>query len=588
MDTFDTPEDNKPTVPLWARSAPALRRTVAALRTESGITATASLLPATLVTGCANLATHQLYSWQAAVAAVAIIGGTGYLGVKGLAHKWTPAATWTFLGTSAVALDIGATVVGQGWTDFFSWGAFVAASFGARLAYLHGTAEKRSKVRTEDAKSRSLDAKTELTLLKAQTEQIQAQLKLAQLDKLNAPEPEPYRPNLAGFTVEEAALRVAFWDIYQAELLTCDIEPTLTGYAATIGLPHNLSRDQVKTQWDKISTALRVSGRFVLGDGTHTNELRAKFIDATRKSDIDVTWSMGRLSKDTRRVSLGIDTETGEEVFIRFDERTLVCGASGTGKSWSTRSMMAHAHIHGDLVLIDGKGEEGNIWELVARVANEAEDILDLIDEMHAEMNHRKVIMKQNRESVWSGTQLTAMVDEGQVVLSAIATDKKNAAERLQKLRELSSLGRSRGIVLWWATQKPVMSGSAPGVDNLIAPNLLQRFSLRVADSQEARTALDDCAYYAPHAIPDNPAWRGHGYLKGYGPSLIRTWTMDDEAVMSLPEKKWGTSVLAASGISDADKVTRFFLAHPEASGREAARELDIPESTVRRIRKTL
>jgi S-DNA-T family DNA segregation ATPase FtsK/SpoIIIE len=250
--------------------------------------------------------------------------------------------------------------------------------------------------------------------------------------------------------------------------------------------------------------------------------------------------------------------------------------------------MMAHAHHYGDLVLIDGKGEEGTVWEGVARVVIEAEDILDMVDELHADMTHRRDVMRKSGSSVWTGSQLTAVVDEGQVVLAILASDKPNAAERLQRLRELSSLGRSRGVVLWWATQKPVMSGSAPGIDNLIAPNMLQRFSLRVADEQEARTALDDCAHYGPNLIPDDRSMRGHGYLKGFGPSLVRTWTMDDAAVRSLPVKQWGTQVLSAAALPNEDKVARYFLAHPEASGRQAARDLDIPESTVRKIRKSL
>lgn len=246
-------------------------------------------------------------------------------------------------------------------------------------------------------------------------------------------------------------------------------------------------------------------------------------------------WSPDLMPADPLMMSLGQDTETGEHVLIPFDERMLVAGASGTGKSWSTRPLLATAHLRGDLVLIDGKGEEGTIWESVCRVAVESDEIEDVIDEIHDEMNRRKRDMKSRGISVWDGPQLTVLVDEGQVVLALIKGD----ADRLQRLVELSSLGRSRGIVLWWATQKPVMSGGAPGVHNLIAPNLLTRFSLRVADAQEAQTALDDCADYAPHKIERGKEWRGHGYLKDYGPRIIRTWTLDDPGVKALPRNVW-------------------------------------------------
>ncbi|MGK4909980.1 MarR family transcriptional regulator [Streptomyces albus] len=258
---------------------------------------------------------------------------------------------------------------------------------------------------------------------------------------------------------------------------------------------------------------------------------------ATRSAAAGVSsvWTPERVPADPLVMSLGVDTETGDEVLVPFDERLLVSGASGTGKSWSFRPLMATAHLRGDMVLIDGKGEEANVWEAVCRVAVEPDEITDAVDEAHAEMTRRKRDMKARGISVWDGRQLTVVIDEGQVILAAIQRDK----ERLQRLIELSSLGRSRGVVLWWATQYPVTDGSAPGVHKLIAPNLLTRFSLRVAGTTQAQVALDDCAHYAPHQIPEGREYRGHGYLKGYGPRMIRTWTLDDDGVRTLPPNVW-------------------------------------------------
>ncbi|WP_317444098.1 FtsK/SpoIIIE domain-containing protein [Streptomyces collinus] len=258
---------------------------------------------------------------------------------------------------------------------------------------------------------------------------------------------------------------------------------------------------------------------------------------ATRSAAAGVSslWTPDRVPADPLAMSLGLDTETGDEVLIPFDERLLVSGASGTGKSWSFRPLMATAHLRGDLLLIDGKGEEANIWEPVCRVAVEQDEITDTVDQAHAEMTRRKTDMKQRGISVWDGRQLTVVVDEGQVILALISKDK----DRLQRLIELSSLGRSRGVVLWWATQYPLTDGSAPGVHKLIAPNLLTRFSLRVAGTTQAQVALDDCAHYAPHQIPDGREYRGHGYLKGYGPRMLRTWTLDDAGVRALPTSIW-------------------------------------------------
>lgn len=258
---------------------------------------------------------------------------------------------------------------------------------------------------------------------------------------------------------------------------------------------------------------------------------------ATRSAAAGVSslWTPDRIPADPLAMSLGLDTETGDEVLIPFDERLLVSGASGTGKSWSFRPLMATAHLRGDLLLIDGKGEEATVWEHACRVAVEREEITDAVDDAHAEMTRRKVDMKKRGISVWDGRQLTVVVDEGQVILALISKDK----DRLQRLIELSSLGRSRGVVLWWATQYPLTDGGAPGVHKLIAPNLLTRFSLRVAGTTQAQVALDDCAHYAPHQIPEGREYRGHGYLKGYGPRMLRTWTLDDAGVRALPKSIW-------------------------------------------------
>jgi S-DNA-T family DNA segregation ATPase FtsK/SpoIIIE len=88
----------------------------------------------------------------------------------------------------------------------------------------------------------------------------------------------------------------------------------------------------------------------------------------------------------------------------------------------------------------------------------------------------------------------------------------------------------------------------------MIAPNLLTRFSLRVATTTQSAVALDDCADYAPHQIPQGKEWRGHGYLKGYGPRLIRTWALDDDGVRDLPKLVWHGSASPAETEAPAER----------------------------------
>ncbi|MZE56148.1 hypothetical protein GTY86_33740 [Streptomyces sp. SID5770] len=483
----------------------------------------------------------QATGWTGLGSGVLIVGG-GALGVWSLSKNLGDAVTVTGLGAATVGLQAALAVAPSAWAGFIGWTLGGLGAGAARVAYANGRKKPEAEVRILAAEAQRREAavlteqfKAQAMLHRAQLEQLKVH---AALTAATAPEAEK-GPYLDGATHEERELRRAFWTAFKAELRACPVTPTLTGWIADIGLPADLARNAARQGWDKVATALGLPGRFALEDGASTNMLRAKFIDETRPRP-DATWSPERISHDPRRASLGIDTETGEDVFIDSDERLLVCGASGTGKSWSTRPLMAHWHTYGWLVLIDGKGEEGNVWDSVCTVAREAEEIYAVIDSAHALMTSRKAEMRERGISVWDGEQVTVVVDEGQVVLALPGLkDGKEGAERLQRFIELSSLGRSRGVSLKWATQKPVMSGSSPGVHNLIAPNLLQRFSLRVADTQEAQTALDDCAYYNPQKVPAGDEWKGHGYLKGYGPSLIRTWKMTDTDVKALPAKHW-------------------------------------------------
>lgn len=504
-----------------------------------------------------------------AVAAVELVTAiaSGVVATKSFSSKMPPHLSWGALAMTVAASQAFATTVAGPLAGLIAWGVAGAAGVAARLTYRHNTREDRFARMDRRAKYET-----------ARMKQRAAERRQAEAD---------FVPDLIGATPEETDIRRAVWDVFKVSLISCPVAYTRTGWKATVGLPTGLGRKSAKDGWDRVSSALRRNGRFVISNGEFSNDLVVKFLDRNAVATYDIRWTPDKLSDDPKRVSLGIDTETGDPVHLHFDERLLVCGASGTGKSWSTRALLAHAHKYGDVVMIDGKGEEGTAWGSVCRVATEADEINGLVDELHAEMNRRKLDLRGRGLSVWDGDQLTVFIDEGQVVLAGIQADKDESKDRLQRLIELSSLGRSRGIVMWWATQKPVMSGPAPGVHNLIAPNLLQRFSLRVADQQEAQTALDDCAHYGPNLIPDDKGMRGHGYLKGYGPSLIHTWTMDDAAVKSLPRKVWG-SVTPQGGATDADKVQRCLTAHPDWSNRAIGSELGFSEFKVRQIRKGL
>lgn len=537
---------------------------------------------ATLVTGCANLSVHQWGMVGPGWTGVALTAGSTVLGVSGLNHHWDMKAQALMFGVTVGGACFTTAATGSGWMDVVAWLIGAAGTLGFKVVWNRKHAGAKAKEALTLAKVRTETLKGDALATKAA---IGDAYKLLQLQEAQRAAAAAATPAIVGATPEERALRCAVWDVFGQNLISCDVRYTRTGYVATVGLPVALGRDAARGSWDKVNSALRADGRFIVSDGRLSNELDVKFLDRLKADTAPMPWSPevmpapGDPKNDPRHFAcIGVNTETGDRAYVQFDERLLVCGASGTGKSWSVRPMLAHAHTYGDLVILDGKGEEGNVWGDVCRVGNDQQEIDDLIDAIHAEMNERKAILKAKRLSVWNGDQLTVFVDEGQVILSLVGRD----AGRLQRLRELSSLGRSRGIVLWWATQKPTMSGQAPGIDSQMAGNMLNRFSLRVATEQEARTALDDCAHYGPNNIPDDRSMRGHGYLKGFGPSLIRTWTMDDAEVRRLPVKVWQ----GGSEATPQERAMAYLAANPGASNRAVAAALGIPESTLRKSLK--
>lgn len=541
--------------------------------------------PATILATSANISSwvygEQSTAVASAVAGVAAMAG----GVHALSKKWSPTLGWAGIGLGAVAVDVAIVAGGTGWTDFVGWMVAAAMAAVGRLAYLHHTGEVKARNKLVEARAESEVGSMHLKRAKARTEEARLKLAQAKVDAELQRQMQPTRPELIGVSQEETQLRNAFWDVYGEQLTHCHVTETLSGWRATVGLA-KLSRRDARNGWDRVASHMRAEGRFIVSDGVATNELSVKFVGATAATAVATAWDASLMpDASTKLMSLGTDTETGDEVLVQFDERLLITGASGTGKSWSSRPLMAHAHLRGELLLIDGKGEEANIWRGICQTATDTDEVIDAIDYAHDVMTQRKADMAQRGISVWDGEQLTVNVDEGQVVLAVISSIGKRKAEVKQKLVELSSLGRSRGVVLWWQTQYGVTSGAAPGIDNLIAANMLQRFSLRVANGTHALVALDDCAYYEPQQIPDDRSFRGHGYLKGYGPTLIRTWTMDDAAVKALPPRQRPAEA-ATFGASNYDKVLRYLTVNPGASKKQIADATNVPEGSVGRLRK--
>lgn len=298
--------------------------------------------------------------------------------------------------------------------------------------------------------------------------------------------------------------------------------------------------------------------------------------------------------------TLGLDTVTGEEVDVPRNERLLTGGASGSGKSWSMRALMARAVVHPDEELggfIDGKGEEATVWRGICKCAVTHEEIIEMIEREHARMEDRAAQMAKLGISKWDlklGPRRLIPIDEGYSVLQAVIDEDKRRGKApkgdeeydflegpdksvMQKLTELSSQGRSREIIIMWMTQNPLRSGDDRGITSGIRTNFDFSFCLRVNTSQNTTTVLGDGAGVEPHNLPRGPRFRGHGYLNVHGPNLVRTWKVTDEmvALLALPDHGRGlwprdVALKALKGQPDAVWTAKLLASHTGCGTQQA------------------
>lgn len=262
---------------------------------------------------------------------------------------------------------------------------------------------------------------------------------------------------------------------------------------------------------------------------------RAQLRIRTRIRDLDLTWSF-------ERDGLGLDADTGEVVSVDVTDRILVAGMSGAGKSIALRVLMAAALRlpHTVLVIIDLK-VEGALWAHTARVDSEPSGIERVVQELMAEMREREDMMRAQQLDKWEPTderpRIVVVVDEGAELISEVDTC-------ITGLRSIARRARSAEIVLWWATQKPTVTGPGRGLDSAISAQLTSLVCLAVASPMEARTVLgEDATGSGWHA--DNLQKGGWALVRVQGedraPDPTRVWFMEKHHVKALPEREpWG------------------------------------------------
>jgi hypothetical protein len=275
----------------------------------------------------------------------------------------------------------------------------------------------------------------------------------------------------------------------------------------------------------------------------------------------------------------GLDTITGEPVMVPLGRRMLIAGTSGSGKSWSTRALLAEASERPDhrLVVIDPKRVEAINWAHRARVAVTRDDVLEVTDELVEEMHERLELVPRGRDTIAitpERPRITVFVDEGAEVIG-MARDRAYARV-MENLSTLARMARAAEIILIWATQKPTMD-SRGGIDPQISAQITYRAALALSTSGESRVVFGEDATERGWHAHDLPM-PGVALLRS-GPKArphpIRTRAFGPEHVIALPERPVWQRESAPDGERPALELVRHDVAEPEELEGSDARVMD-------------
>jgi S-DNA-T family DNA segregation ATPase FtsK/SpoIIIE len=245
----------------------------------------------------------------------------------------------------------------------------------------------------------------------------------------------------------------------------------------------------------------------------------------------------------------GVDTVTGEPVMVPLGRRMLIAGTSGSGKSWSTRALLAEGSEYPDhrLVVIDPKRVEAINWQHRARTAISADEVLEVTDELVAEMHDRLQLIPRGQDVIQISPdrpRITVFVDEGAEVIAMAKPrrrgdeDAPDYARIMENLSTLARMARAAEIILIWATQKPTMD-SKGGIDPQISAQITYRAALALSTSGESRVVLgEDATEKGWHAhdlpMPGVAMLRSGPKSK---PHPITTRAFSPQHVIDLPDR---------------------------------------------------
>lgn len=403
----------------------------------------------------------------------------------------TPAVKWGGLGVFLACLQ--ASVVGIFQFGTASWVVTLLAAAGclaARLTHVHSL------------RLGSLDRS--LKRVRLETAHVRAETARVRLNRLTeSPEVEP---DLTGRNQTETSLRHAVWSTHRAELHGCDAFTTSFGWEARLQLPPQLERGRVGRDWQRVASALGVPGDFDVSNGTLSNELVVRYLEADPLAEpVPYRAQSSDDSPSTFRdpVRLGRDGfSTPCEVDFAYNH-TLIGGSSKFGKSGLVKLIMCRLAERPDVALIGvdmkpGAPELSKMRPLLQDLASTVEQARALFAWLTEEMEERGRILAEHGETLWDPQRhgrpaLYVIVDELAELTRQGDQVERGQVRVSQLLESQLALARGYAIHLILATQQP--SNHVFGKRTDARGNLANRLCVRMNDPRHGQFVFGSAAW---------------------------------------------------------------------------------------------
>lgn len=283
-----------------------------------------------------------------------------------------------------------------------------------------------------------------------------------------------------------------------------------------------------------VAATMRVASLRLRRDHGDASRVTLTIVERDLLSGPPVPWVAQQHPSVWAPLPLGVDVD-GRRAEITLSQKSMLIGGQpGAGKSLAIHALVAQvaADPAAELWLADGKGgvELGRWAPCACRLATDIDDVLEVIDDLRAELAERYQVLRRAGRSLWppEGSLVVLAVDE----LAAYTThpDRAKAAKVVAGLRDLVARGRAAGMVVIVATQRPSADVVPSSLRDLFGLRLALRCATPDSSDMILGAAMAAQGYSAAAIAAGTP---GVGWLlnDGVEPVLMRVGWLSDPAL---------------------------------------------------------